>query len=56
MTPPTRDLDEIHLDWLRLAAAGVPRSEIARRYGRAEGTVQNLISAVRRDLAASEAV
>lgn len=54
MTPPTRELNEMHLEWLRLADAGVSRREIGRRYGRTEGTVKNFMGAVRRDLKASE--
>ena len=54
MSASSRAIDEMHLEWLRLADAGVPRAEIADRFGKTRKSVTNLISAVRADLAASE--
>lgn len=49
-----RMLDDMHLEWLRLADAGVPHREIGLRFGQGESTVRNLIARARKDLALSE--
>lgn len=50
-----RQRDEMHLEWLRLADAGVPQREIARRSGVGRSVVSMTIRRIEADLAKSEA-
>ena len=50
-----RKRDELHLEWLRLADAGVLQREIARRSGVGRSVVSMTLRRIEADLAKSEA-